>query len=783
MIFSTERNANLHAIPSSTTSLVGQPIERLDDLRLLGGKGTFVDDVHRDGMLHAAIFRSPVAHGDIIGIDFTRARALPGVVAIFGPDDFSSLPPIQLRLAPIAGVERFLQRPIASKKVRFVGEPIAVVVAEAQGIAEDAFELIEIDIAPLPAVTDWDAASNGATFLFEEHATNIAARYPVGFGDAEAGFRAADYRRRETFRCHRQTALPMETRGFLAEWDDARQHLSVWGSTKVLWHNRKATAEALGLALEQVDLIGVDVGGGFGVRGELYPEDFLIPFVARALKRPVKWIEDRREHLLATNHSRDIACELEIACMRDGRIVGLRGTIFGDMGAYTRTNGGVVPAKVAQFLLGPYRIANVAFEIAIFHTNKTPVGTYRAPGRFEANFFRERLMDIAAADLGIDAAEFRRINLIPARELPYSIGNLVPYEKPSAYDTGDYIAGFERLLAALDYDSLAHLNGKEIDGRRRGVGLACFVESSGGGPKENARFILEADGTIAIHVGTSGMGQGHQTVFSQVAADELGVSLQSLRVFNASTENLAEGFGTFASRGAIKGGSAVVEGAKRFKEELLKLASEIIGIAVNDLHWRDGALVNHDGTIKFDLVTLAREASQRGRAVDVVGSYSNPELTYTYGGHAASVAVDVRPGAVEVLDYVAIEDVGRALNPLILHGQLIGAVVQGLGGTFLDHLVYDEQGQLLTGSLADYLVPTASDFPNVRGESFAEKTAPSNPLGVKGGGEGGIVCVAAAISNAVAAALRPLGVSLTELPLSPPRVWGAIAKARERADS
>ena len=774
---------HFHEEPSSTDSLVGQPIERLDDLRLLCGKGSFVDDIHRDGMLHLAILRSPIAHGHILRIDFTAAKALPGVVAIFGPDDFSALPPIQLRLAPIPGVERFLQRPIASKKVRFVGEPIAVVVAETQGIAEDALGLIELDIASLPAVTDWNSASGGTTLLFEEHGTNIAARYSVDLGAAEAAFRSADYRRRETFRCHRQTALPMETRGLIAEWDDARRHLSVWGSTKVLWHNRKATAEALGLALEQVDLIGLDVGGGFGVRGELYPEDFLIPFVALALKRPVKWIEDRREHLIATNHSRDIECELEIACMRDGRIVGLRGTIFGDMGAYTRTNGGVVPAKVAQFLLGPYRIANVAFEVAIFHTNKTPLGTYRAPGRFEANFFRERLMDIAAADLEFDAAEFRRINLIHEHELPYSIGTLVPYEKPSVYDTGDYIAGFERLLASLGYASLAELNGKEIDGRRRGVGLACFVESSGGGAKENARFILQADGTIAIHVGTSSMGQGHETVFSQIAADALGVGLQSLHVFNGSTENLAEGFGTFASRGAIKGGSAVVEGARRFIEELLKLASEIIGVAVNDLHWRDGALVSHDGTVKFDLVTLAREASKRGRAVDVVGSFSNPELTYTYGAHAASVAVDVRTGAVEVLDYVAIEDVGRALNPLILHGQLIGAVVQGLGGTFLDHLVYDEQGQLLTGSLADYLVPTATDFPNVRGESFAEKVALSNPLGVKGGGEGGIVCVAAAISNAVAAALRPLGVSLTELPLSPPRVWRAITEARMRSDN
>ena len=560
------------------------------------------------------------------------------------------------------------------------------------------------------------------SLLFEENGTNIAARYPVGFGDAEAAFAGADYRRREMFRCHRQTALPMETRGFVAEWDDTRGHLTVWGSTKVLWYNRAAIAKALGLAPEQVDLIGTEVGGGFGVRGELYPEDFLVPFVARALKRPVKWIEDRREHLMATNHSREIACDLEIACMRDGRIAGLRGTFYADMGAYTRTNGGVVPAKAAQFVLGPYRIPNVAFDVAIYHTNKTPVGTYRAPGRFEANYFRELLLDIAASDLGIDAAEFRRINLIREDELPYSIGHLVPYEKPSVYDTGDYVAGFERILKEIGYERLRALNGKEIEGRRHGVGLACFVESTGGGPKENARFVLKDDGRIAIHMGTSALGQGHETVFAQIAADALGVGLEQIRIFNASTPDLVEGFGTFASRGAIKGGSAVFEGAKVFIEALLKFAAEIIGRAVNDLTWQDGALATHDGGKLFDLATLGREAARRGRTVEALGSFSNPDLTYTYGAHAAHVAVDVRTGDVEVVDYVAVEDIGRALNPLILHGQLIGAIVQGLGGTFLDHLVYDDQGQLLTGSLADYLVPTATDFPNVRGVSFADKT-------------------------------------------------------------
>jgi carbon-monoxide dehydrogenase large subunit len=762
------------------TIYVGQHVERVEDLRLLRGRGTFVDDIAREGMLYAAVLRSPVAHGRLVRIDAAPAKALADVVAVFTAADFRALPLIPLRLAPIAGVERFLQRAIADAKVRYVGEPVAVVVAVSPEIAEDALELIDVEIEPLPAVIDWEGAC-GTSLLFEEHGTNVAARYQVGMGDADAAFAKADYRRKETFRCHRHTALPMETRGLVADWDAARARLTIWGMTKVPWFNRRALAEALALSPEQVDLVGTDIGGSFGVRGEIYPEDFLIPHVARTLARPVKWIEDRREHLMATNHSREIDCVLEIACARDGTILGLRGEVYANMGAYTRTNGGVVPAKVAQFLPGPYRIPNLAFDTAIFMTNKTPVGTYRAPGRFEANFFRERLLDLAAADLGIDPAAFRHKNLIREEELPYSLGQLVPYEKGTSIDTADCPAGFARVLEEIDYDRLRGLNGTMVDGRLQGVGLACFIESSGGGLKENARMLVEPDGTVTIHPGSSASGQGHETVFAQIAAERLGVQLDRIRVERASTANLEEGFGTFASRSAVKGGNAVLDGAEKLEQALLRLAGEVIGRAANDLAWQDGAAVTADGSVRLDLPTLAREAARRGRELDVIGTFSNTQLTYTYGAHAAHVAVDARTGHVEVLDYVALEDVGKALNPLIIHGQLIGAVVQGLGGAFLDHLVYDAEGQLLTGSLADYLVPTASDFPNVRGVTLENKLSPSNPLGVKGGGEGGLVCVAATVANAVGAALAPAGVTVTQLPLSPPLLWQSIQEAQSRS--
>ena len=764
-------------------TFVGLPLERLEDNRLLRGKATFVDDIMLEGMVYMAILRSPVAHGRIVRVDLTRAREMDGVVAAFGGSDFDALPKIPLRLAPVEGVARFLQRPIARDKVRFVGEPMAVVIATTPELAEDALELIEIEIDPLPAVVDWTTASAPSALLFEENNTNVTARYTVCEGDMTKAFTAATYTRREVFYCHRHTALPMETRGLVAAWNETESRMRIWGSTKVLWFNRKATAEALGLELDQVHMLGTDIGGGFGVRGEIYPEDFLVPFVARKIGRPVKWIEDRREHLMATNHSREISCDLEIACSREGLILGLRGIVYGDMGAYTRTNGGIVPVRAAQFLIGPYRIPALEFDVAIFVSNKTPVGTYRGPGRFEANFFRERLMDMAANDLGIDAADFRRINLIREDELPYSTGKLVPYEKPFIYDTGNYQAALERVLEAIGYDRLRDLNGQEIDGRRHGVGLTCFVECSGGGAKENSRVVLENDGTISVHTGCSMIGQGLETALTQLAADTLGIQMSHIRVHNASTEDLDEGFGTFASRGAIKGGNAVVDGVKNFIEEITRFASEVIGRAANDLQWKNCAITAHDGTVLYDLPELAKHAAARQRVVEANGSYLSTDLTFSYGAHAAYVAVDPRTGAVEVLDYYAAEDIGVAINPMVVHGQLIGAIVQGLGGAFLDHLIYDKDGQFLTGTLADYLVPTATDFPKVRGESYGEKLASTNPLGVKGAGEGGIVGVAGAVANAVAAALRPIDVKITSLPLSPPRIWNSITDAANQVSS
>jgi len=772
---------SVHAKPGATpNTLVGQPIERTEDLRFLTGKGTFADDYEPAGILHAAIVRSSVAHGRIRKIDATAAVGMAGVHAVITAADIGDvIPTIPLRLAPIEGLDRYLQPVIAHGKVRYAGEPVAVIVADSRALAEDALEHVDVDIEALDPVADWHVSATDKTVLFEQNNTNVATRYTVGFGDADEAFKSADYVRRESFRAHRHTAAPMETRAVIAEWDAANGRLIVTAATKVTFFNRRTLARMLDLPESVIDLIEIDVGGGFGVRGEFYPEDFLIPFAARKIGRPVKWIEDRREHLLAANHSREVDCELEIACRTDGTIVALRGKIFGDMGAYIRTNGGVVPAKAAQFLHGPYRIPNIKIDVVAFMTSKTPVGTYRAPGRFEANFFRERLLDMAAKDLRIDPVAFRRKNLITEAELPYSIGQLVPYETETAFDTGDYHAAFDRCLEEFGWDSKVAMQGRLIDGRYHGLSATCFVESGGAGPRENVRFVLEQGGAVTIYVGSSALGQGIETAFAQIAADALGLPFEAFRVLHGSTTFVHEGFGTYHSRALVMGGSAVLDGAKNLVEAIRAAGAAQLGCPVDDVVFGDGQVGAKNGG-SISLARIGDAAVAAGRPISVEGTFANTKRTYSYGAHAAHVAVDARTGHVQVVDYLAVEDVGHAINPGIVHGQAIGAAVQGLGGVFFDHLIYDADAQLLNASFADYLLPLATDFPNVRGVTLELRRSPSNPLGAKGAGEGGIVSVAATVGNAVAAALASFGVEPNEMPLTPPRIWRLIEEGRAR---
>jgi len=726
--------------------MIGQALPRMEDRRFLSGRACFVDDLKFPRMLHAIVVRSAQAHALIRHIATPAARAMPGVEAVFTFADiqrYKALIPI--RLGPLPGFERYLQAPLADRRVRYVGEPVAVVVAENRYLAEDAADALAIEYEPLAPVVEARAGMSDTSVVHPEVGTNIGTRYTSAIGDVAAAFGRAAHRRKAAFRCHRHSAMPLETRGLVVVPRDGK--LALWGATKVNFQNRRALAQMLGIAVDAIEMIETDVGGSFGVRGEFYPEDFLIPFAARELGRPVKWIEDRREHLIAANHSREIECELELALSREGEILGLRAQLIADMGAYVRTNGSVVPAKAAQFLLGPYRIRNFQCEVIGVMTNKTPVGTYRAPGRYEANFFRERLFDMACRDFGFEPAEFRRRNLIRPSEMPWSIGKLVPYEPPSEYDNGDYPAIFDKALEAFDYARLARQEGRQADGKLHGVGMACFVESSGAGPAETARVVVRKDG-FDVYVGSSSSGQGHETSMAQILADELGVPMDGIRVFHGSTGIVPNGYGTYHSRAIVMGGSAILLAARKLKAELA--------------HRSHGAPI--------DYAAFAGE--------EAMATFEQSKRTYTYGAHLAHVAVDPQTAQVEVLRYLSVEDIGRAINPLIVHGQAIGAAVQGLGAAFLDEFKYSEDGQLLTGSLADYLLPLATDFPVVEALTFENSPSALNPLGVKGEGEGGIVAVGGAVANAVASALQPLGVEITALPMSLDNLSAAIRAAR-----
>ena len=758
-----------------TNRYIGSPVERIEDLRFLRGRGEYVGDLRRAGMLHAAILRSPLAHGMIRGLDTTAARAIPGVHAVITAAEIGAVPTIPLRLLPLPGTERFLQPVIAADRVRYVGEPIAVVLADSPALAEDGVGAISLDVEEMPPVADRHASGQHDILLFEETGTNIAMVFTAVSGDADAAFRDAPYVRRERFQVQRYTALPMEPRGVLAEWDAAQGRMTVLGAAKVPFFNRDTLAAMLGLPPVRVDLIENDVGGSFGARGEFYPEDFLIPFAARHVARPVRWIEDRREHLTAMNHARQADCEVEIACRRDGTILGLRGEVFIDLGAYIRTNGLIAPRTLAQFFSGPYRVPSVRITSTALLTNKTPAGTYRAPGRYEASFFCERLIELAARDLGIDSVEMRRRNLIGAAEMPYKLPRLEPGGPAvdTECDSGDYAEALDRCLGEFGWEEKRALQGRLIDGRYHGIAVSCFIEGAGAGPKETARLELEADGTVSVFVGSAAVGQGLETVMAQIAADTLGIPLDQVQVLHGSTPYLEEGYGAFASRSTVLGGSAVFEGAIALLAKIRAAAAARLGGSADDIELVDGRARASDGrSVAF------AELAADGLRVDTAFANNNT-LTYSYGSAAAHVAVDPGTGRVELLDYLVVEDVGRIVNPLTLHGQAIGGVVQGLGGAFMENLVYDASGQLLTGNLADYLIPTATDFPRIRAIALENHPSPSNPLGVKGAGEGAIIPVGGLMANAVANALASFGAMANQLPLSPTRVWhmGSIKQA------
>ena len=766
------------------TRSFGTSVRRKEDARLLTGRGKYAADFRLPGMLHGAVVRSPHAHARLGGIRTKAALGLHGVTAVITGEDLGTIGRIPVRLGPRPSIVACLQPPLARDKVRYVGEPVAFVVADSRYVAEDALDLVEVDYEPLPPVADARrAVEHGAPVLHEIIDGNVVAVLQTQKGDGAAAMAGARTRVKERFAVQRHTGVPMETRGLTAAFDAGTNVIKLWGVAKVPHFNRQVLADLLDHPEHLIQFVELEVGGGFGVRGEFYPEDLLVPWAAMRLGRPVQWIEDRREHLMATNHSRQQWHETEIGFDADGRIVALVDRFITDMGAYIRTHGVVVPELTAALLPGPYRVPHYTSEIRCVLTNKTPTGTYRGPGRFECTFVRERLMDIAAARLGLDPIDLRRRNFITPAEMPYDVGGASLAQR-TVYDCGDYASALDKALHALDYaGARAEQARARGEGRYVGIGVGCLVEKAGLGPWEYARVEVDGTGHVVVYSGIAAVGQGIDTTLAQVCADELNVSPESITVVHGDSARVPFGVGGFASRGAAVALPAAMMASKKVRDKMLRVAEGVLEAAAADLVLEHGAVhVRGVPDRRVSFRTLAR-AAVPGPAGMEPGLHAEhffeaPKMTYPYGTHAAMVEVDVETGTLKILRYAIAYDVGKAVNPMIVDGQLVGALAQGIGGAIFEELVYDDQGQLLTSTFMDYLIPTAMEMPASTAVRILEETpTPLNPLGVKGAGEGGSSGCGGALANAVSDALSPLGISITALPLSPDRLSALIRAA------
>ncbi|CAM03288.1 xanthine dehydrogenase molybdenum binding subunit apoprotein [Saccharopolyspora erythraea NRRL 2338] len=741
--------------------VIGTSVRRHEDDRLLRGLGRFADDVDRIGQAHARVVRSGSAHAEILGVDTAQARSVPGVLTVITGAELAGIPPIPIRLPRGDEPAESLQPVLAVDRVRYVGEPVAVVVAEDPYTAEDAAELVVVDLRELPAAV-------------EAAGTKPVATLEAGYGDVAGAFAAAEHVVELELEVGRHAAVPLETRGLVAEYDVAARTLQVWGATKVPVFNRGVLARMLGMPQERIRLHAMDTGGGFGARGEFYPEDLLIPWLARHLRRPVKWTEDRAESLVALNHSRQQRHRVAAAFDADARLLALRDEIVHDNGAYLRTHGLLVPELTIGMLPGPYRVPAYHAAVDVVLTNKTPCGTYRAPGRYEGTFAREHLLDVAADRIGIDRAELRRRNLLRADEMPH-VRPLRALGTDVVLDAGDY-PGLLRTALERTLPWRAEAERLRAEGRTAGFGFAMFLEKSGLGPHETADVLVEPSGLVRVHSGGTSLGQGIETALAQIAADRLGVDYTSVRVVNGDTELQPFGLGSWASRSTVLAGNAVDLAAQAVVERARQVAALMLDVPRAWVE-QDGAGFAADGR-RVELAEVAAACAPGSRYLEAGVApglqarrvFEVDHMTYPYGVHVALVEIDRGTGHVSVLRYLVAYEVGRAINPALVEGQLLGGVAQGLGGAVYENFHYDEQGQPQATTFMDYLLPTAAEVPGVV-EALVTEDAPSpdNPLGVKGAGEGGITAVGAAVANAVRDAIGLSG-DVGHLPLAPRRV-------------
>ncbi|HEX8693703.1 MAG TPA: xanthine dehydrogenase family protein molybdopterin-binding subunit [Longimicrobium sp.] len=774
---------------------VGQGVLRNEDRRLLTGHALFVDDVQLEGMLHVAFVRSVHAHARLRGIDVSAALARPGVAAVYTAADLGDYwkpGPLLVPPPPVEGLvfNQASQVPLAKEKVRHAGEPVAMVVAESRYLAEDAAAEIFVDYEPLDVVSDLEAAlAPGAPLIHEQFGSNLSAFVPQTHGDYEAAKANADLVISRRFHYDRGAACALENRVVAARWDPRAEELTVWDTTQAPIPIRNGLARMLGLGESQVRVVAPFVGGGFGPKIMMfYPEEVLVPWAAMRLGRPVKWTEDRQENFYATTQERGQVHDAEMALTRDGRIVGVRDRFLHDTGAYD-PYGLTVPINSQCTLLGPYDVPNYDSEFRAVFTNRTTVTPVRGAGRQHGVFVMERLLDIAARELGIDPAEIRRRNYIRHDDFPHQWRILFQDFAPLYYDSGNYLPALETALEMVDYAAFREEQRRAREaGRRLGLGVVSYVEGTGIGPYEGARVTIEPSGRVRVATGLGTQGQGHYTAFAQIVAEVLDVDVAHVGVVTGDTREFGWGTGTFASRGAVVAGSACHAAATAVRAKVVGVASRVFRVDEEEVEVAGGRVrPRGDPGREMTLGELSAYANPLRGAVAPgtepgleATAYFGPDHGSTASGvHAIVVEVDPETALVKVVRYVVVHDCGRLINPVIVEGQVQGGVAHGIGNAFYEKLHYDENGQLLNASFMDYLLPTALDVPEVR-MAHRETPAPMNPLGLKGVGEAGCIPTGAAFAQALEDALPEYALEIREIPLSPGRLFELLEEARGR---
>ncbi len=753
--------------------IVGAAVPRIEDPPLVRGRGLFAGDVSFPRQLHMRVVRSPLAHGRIRAMGTADALTAPGVVAVWTGEDLADVPPIDFRDDRVEKLVPHRQPPLARGRVRYAGEPVAVVFAEDPYAAEDAADRVILEIDELPPVLSADDDPVEIDGLSTEPMI-----IEKGYGDLNAAFRDAHAIVAADVAIGRHSAVPMETRGAIARYDAARDLLELHGAAKVPHRNREQLAKILGRPLASIHLFEGHVGGGFGVRGELYPEDVLVCLAALRLGRPIKWIEDRHEHFLAANHSRQQRHKLRAAVDKDGHILGIDDDFVHDQGAYVRTHGARVVDLTAGMLPGPYHVPTYRAAGHYRLTNKTPAATYRSPGRYESTFARERLMDAIALKLGLDRIEVRRRNLIDKSEMPFE-RPLTALGDEVVYDSGDYVALLDKALHAMRWqEQQTTLAARRRNGELVGAGLAMFVEKSGLGPTDGVRISVDPTGAVEVVTGGSSLGQGFETAMAQICAGALGVDYSRIRVIHGQTNRIEHGIGAHATRATVMTGSATYVAALKLRALALDTASQLMQTPADALTVIDGHVVRAD-TPSGPSIALAEIARRRAPGSKFLngadpgltseGWHHTKHMAYPYGVHIAVVKVDRDTGGLTVERYLIAYDVGRAVNPVMVEGQLVGGFAQGLGGAVSEEFTYDAGGAPLATTFADYCMLTAHEVPPVDVLLTEDAPSPLNPLGLKGAGEGGVNAVGAAIASAIDDAISRPG-AVTQLPVTPARL-------------